>query len=154
MQLEDIIKTRGFENDHHRAIVNLMQLNYELKLRMKTELKLHGLTLEQFNILRILNGQYGHPLSITEIQNRMIERSSNCSRIVDRLETKSLVYRKKDSTDKRNIAVCITASGMLKIDQASKAMRRMEGELLKLNAADVNMLNVILDKARNVLYKN
>lgn len=154
MKLEEIIKTRGFESDNHRVMVNLFQLNYEFKSRMQARLKVHGLTLEQFNVLRILRGQCGKPICLNDIQARVIERSSNISRIVERLESKQLLYKAKDNTDKRNLAVSITDLGLMKIDEASSAMRQVEAELLNLSECDVTMLNEILDKARSFLYRN
>ena len=89
-----VLHTASTMLNHHRAL-----------------LKPHGITPEQFNILRILRGQQGHPLALHDISGRMIDRNSNTSRLVDKLMAKGLVSRETCPSDRRRVDIALTAEG-------------------------------------------
>lgn len=77
----------------------------------RTLLKPHGITPEQFNILRILRGQHGRPMALRDISGRMIDRNSNTSRLVDKLMAKGLVRRETCPSDRRRVDIALTEEG-------------------------------------------
>ena len=89
-----VLHTASTMLNHHRAL-----------------LKPHGITPEQFNILRILRGQQGHPLALHDISGRMIDRNSNTSRLVDKLLAKGLVRRETCPSDRRRVDIALTPEG-------------------------------------------
>ena len=89
-----VLYTASTMLNHHRAL-----------------LKPHGITPEQFNILRILRGQHGQPLALRDISGRMIDRNSNTSRLVDKLMAKGLVRRETCTTDRRRVDIALTEEG-------------------------------------------
>ncbi len=90
-----VLHTASTMLNHHRAL-----------------LKPHGITPEQFNILRILRGQHGQPLALRDISGRMIDRNSNTSRLVDKLIAKGLVRRKTCPSDRRRVDIALTKEGL------------------------------------------
>ena len=94
MALEDDIKQEKFKSEYNKMIVNLMFTTNWVVAKEMELLRPHGLTVSQYNVLRILRGQKGKAATINLIIDRMLDRMSNASRIVDRLEQKELVTRK------------------------------------------------------------
>ena len=148
MGIENDIHQANFRNDYQKAVINLIYtFNW---LRDKTQLKLgcHDLTMQQYNILRILRGA-GTPLSTLQIRERMLDKMSDTSRIVDRLIVKELVKKNTCERDKRLVDVSITDKGLelLKcLDSTSDEMDRIMGNLTEDEA---KQLNTLLDKVRD-----
>ena len=111
MSLEtDIRQTRKFKNEHHKTVVNLIFTHNWVTERLKQFLDEEDLTLQQFNILRILRGS-DTALSTLQIRERMLDKMSDTSRIVDRLLLKSLAKKTISKKDKRLVDVTITTKG-------------------------------------------
>jgi DNA-binding MarR family transcriptional regulator len=107
------------------------------------------LTPQQFNILRILRGQKGSPLSVNSLIERMIDKSSNVSRLVDKLEDKGYVERKTCPSDRRQVHVIITESGLEFIGKLDEPMSKLDAHIKALSLEEAATLNVLLDKMRN-----
>ena len=110
-------------------------------------LKPHGITPEQFNILRILRGQKGKPIALRDISNRMIDKNSNSSRLVDKLLDKGLVQREACPADRRRVDIVLTASGQ----QLTEAMKNiMDREMSSLEGVwsqeDARAAIAVLDR--------
>lgn len=148
MKLEEAIKSSRFTDDQHRATVNLLYSAYWLKTNLAISLKQHGLTLEQHNVLRILRGSHPSQLCVKEIASRIVEKSSNVPRIIDRLVAKKLVKRVQSKEDKRETLVSLTEKGISTIEQAKNEVERLTKEIINLTAEEAVSLNALLEKMR------
>ncbi len=149
MALEDDIKQdKGFKSERHKALVNILYTEGWLRNRMNEILKPYKLTGQQYNVLRILRGSSPEPLSTSCIRERMLDKMSDASRIVDRLNKKGLLERNTCSSDKRLVDVHITDAGLrllAEIDGPINEMTNLFGTVTEEEAA---MLNGILDRLR------
>ena len=149
MKLEQAIKQKTpFKSQRQRAAVNLFFTNNWLISAFKEELKPFGITQQQYNVLRILRGQYPNPISTSDIRSRMLDRMSDVSRIVDRLVKKELVIRKVCKSDKRLVDVVISESGLKILQDMDDFDQPMEELMRNLSDEELEQLNDLLDKLR------
>ena len=152
MRLEEEIKSSRFDSELHKAQVNILFSAAWLKHMALQVFKQYQLTQEQFNVLRILRGQYPKPICMMDIASRMIERNSNVTRIVEKLLTKELAERLKSEHDKREVRIAITTSGLALLDALDKDMHKAhQGNLTEEEA---QLLNSLLDKMRDLNNEN
>ena len=148
MRLEDEIKqTKGFKSEHHKAMVNIMFTECWIRDKFSCTLKPFELTNQQYNVLRILRGSNPKPLSTSAIRDRMLDKMSDASRIVDRLFKKGWVSKETCGSDKRLVDVGITEEGLSVLDQIDKA-DGFNNILHSISEEEAAELNRILDKAR------
>lgn len=147
MKLEDEIKSK-FRNDYHKALVNLYYTNNVIGEQFFKMMKEYGLAAPQFNVLRILRRQHPDAVSIGLIKERMLDKNSDVSRIVDRLYKKKLVERKESKTDRRQKDVVITKKGLELLDKMTICEKKEDNILSKLSKKEVKLLNELLDKIR------
>ncbi len=147
MRIEDEIKQKHFQSDMQRALVNLHFTYLHLNRLHGERLRPFSISSQQFNILRILRGQYPNPASIKLLTERMLDKMSNASRLVDKLLAKDLVKRTSCSEDRRRVDVVITDKGLDLIEKASSVV---EGGLsdFKLTDEEAVQLSNLLDKMR------
>jgi DNA-binding MarR family transcriptional regulator len=148
MRIEEEIQSTKFEDNYHKAVVNLTYTYGWLNNILRTEFERNNLTHQQFNVLRILRGQYPNPATVNLIKERMLDKMSDASRIVDRLVQKGLVSRCTNNKDRRAVDIRISDSGLeilTKMDTEFKTK-----ELLKNNLSDeeAGKLSDLLDKLR------
>ena len=148
MGIEKDIQQTKFRNPHQKAAINLIYTIGWLRDRMKTFFDTEDITAQQFNILRILRGSFPQPLSTLQIRERMLEKMSDTSRIVDRLLKKELVTKIICATDKRLVDVTITEKGLGLLDQLDGYNQEIDNILANINPEDVKQLNLLLDKIR------
>ncbi|MBL0055068.1 MAG: winged helix DNA-binding protein [Chitinophagaceae bacterium] len=148
MSLENDINQKKFRNDHQKAIINLIYTYHWITEKSKSILERGDVTGQQFNILRILRGA-GAPLSTLQIRQRMLDKMSDTSRIVDRLIVKGLVKKNICKSDKRLVDVSITDKGKKLLEKLDKYEDEMDAIAGNLNPADAKTLNKLLDKIRN-----
>lgn len=148
MRIEDEIKQPIFSSEHQKAHINLVYTAGWLQLRQATAFKPFGLTLPQFNILRILRGQHPLPATVALLIDRMLDKTSNASRIVDRLEEKQLVTRTVCPANRRAVDIRITNMGLDLLHRIEEAGIVHSGGLAHLSEADMLQLNMLLDKIR------
>jgi DNA-binding MarR family transcriptional regulator len=148
MKIEDEIKQPKFKNEYQKAFVNLIYTGNWVHLRTSVFLKKYGLTLPQFNVLRILRGQHPGSVSVNEIIGRMLDKMSNASRIVDKLVAKKLADRKECPKDRRQVDVLITKKGIELLEKIDMESKNREKNTLKLNLTETKELNRLLDKLR------
>ncbi len=148
MKLQDALKTDRFRNNRHRAILNMLYTAYWYKSQVSSILKDNGLTLEQFNVLRILKGKNPEAMCVKDIAGRMLEKSSNVPRIIDRLVKKKLVKRKTSKEDKRETLISMTDKGMEQVDTATRAVDKLDHKILSLTDEDAVTLHELLEKLR------
>ncbi|TPG72107.1 MarR family winged helix-turn-helix transcriptional regulator [Hymenobacter nivis] len=150
MRIEDEIKQPVFRNAYEKAIINLTYTAGWLAVRQAGAFKPFGLTLPQFNLLRILRGQHPRPATVALLIDRMLDKTSNASRIVDRLEEKQLVTRTVCPANRRAVDIRITDAGLalltrLETEDVLEPMRLGMG---RFSEAELQQLNDLLDKMR------
>ena len=121
MRLEDEIKQKKFKDEYHKLVVNLIYTGNWAKQVNVVLLKKHNLTSQQFNILRILRGQYPGPASVNLLIDRMLDKMSNASRLVEKLRQKKLVERRENDAD-RQADVLITKKGLELLEEIDKEL--------------------------------
>ena len=144
---KEIQQQRQFRNEHHKATVNLLFSSNWLMENIKKFLQSEDITPQQYNILRILRGS-GKPLSTLQIRERMLDKMSDTSRIVDRLLKKDLVEKKTSAADKRLVDVTISTKGRELLDRLDSRNASLDGILFTLSHDEAKTLNDLLDKMR------
>jgi DNA-binding MarR family transcriptional regulator len=148
MGIEKEIHQQTFRNNRQKAIVNLLYTYGWVIEKIKMFLAQEDITHQQFNILRILRGAHPEPLSTLQIRERMLDKMSDTSRIVDRLVLKGLVNKSTCPKDKRLVDVVITERGqelLKKLDAQSDAMDQI---LSGITEEEAQTLSCLLDKMR------
>ncbi len=151
MTIESALKTNNFKNEVHKASLNILYTAWCIKSESNAVLKRYGLTQEQYNVLRILKGSHPTSLCVKEIGSRMIERSSNVPRIIDKLVLKKLVKRTGSVVDKRETVNTISDAGIALLDASTKVLEVKWKNLFALNEGDAKTLNALIEKMRNGL---
>src|SRR3954465_1064104 len=126
MSLEKEIHQKEFRNEYHKAIINILHTYNFMVGKMNDLFKNYEITRQQYNVLRILRGQYPGHASIFLIRDRMLDKMSDASRIVERLRLKELVTRKFGTVDKRSVEVSITAKGLSLLQRMDDEVNKME----------------------------
>lgn len=147
MSIDKDIKQDSFKNEHQKAMVNLIFTCNWTTEQLKQLFEEEGLTMQQFNILRILRGSLT-PLSTLQIRERMLDKMSDSSRIVDRLIIKGLVKKITCKTDKRLVDVTITSKGLKILEKLDAQEDKMENIVNALTKSEAETLNHLLDKIR------
>jgi DNA-binding MarR family transcriptional regulator len=148
VSLEQDIQQSKFRNEHQKAVVNLLFTVSWLKEQTKAIFDPEDITPQQFNILRILRGSHPKPLSTQAIRDRMVEKMSDTSRIVDRLIVKGLVKKVTCESDRRLVDVQITDKGRKLLERFDLKENEMDEIVKGLNEAEAKELNHLLDKIR------
>ncbi|HEX4875791.1 MAG TPA: MarR family transcriptional regulator [Chitinophagaceae bacterium] len=149
MGIEKDIQQAKFRNAYQKAAVNLIFTLSWMKDKMKVIFETEDITPQQFNILRILRGSYPQPLSTLQIRERMLEKMSDTSRIVDRLITKGLVKKVTCKNDRRLVDVVITDKGKKLLERLDTRQDEIDGIFGNLSEKDANILSDLLDKIRD-----
>lgn len=149
IRLEDAIQQKHFPDVHIKADINIMFTASWLANLKSRALKPFGISWQQFNILRILKGCQPKAASVRYLAERMIDQTSNASRLVDKLVQKDLVIRKVCPEDRRQVEITLTPYGLEEMNKASVAI---EGDLRQhlshLTVEEATLLNGLLDKIR------
>jgi DNA-binding MarR family transcriptional regulator len=148
MRLEDEIKTRKFRDEHQKLMVNLIYTSNWVKQHNTSFLKKYKLTLQQYNILRILRGQHPNPASVNLLIERMLDKMSNASRLVEKLRLKKLVERRECPNDRRQADVVITEKGLELLTIVDKEMQVVESNFKTISKEEAEYVNNVLDKMR------
>ena len=149
MKLEDAIKSNKFRDEGHKATLNILYTAYWLKTIFSSSMKEMGMTSEQFNVMRILKGKHPEEMCVRDIGSRMIEKSSNVPRIIDRLVEKKYVKRTTSKEDKRETLISLTDKGIKQLAEASRIMDEVGMKALGINNEEAAQLNELLEKLRS-----
>ncbi len=148
MKIEEELKGH-FRNEYHKGIINLTYTVNQLNYQFEKHLRKHGLTPQQYNILRVLQGFRSQaPVSIGFIKERMLEKSSDVSRLVDKLFHKELIERKENKANRRQKEINITKKGIKLLIEIKDCEKKVDTLLLNLTEDEVKQLNQLLDKIR------
>jgi DNA-binding MarR family transcriptional regulator len=148
MRIDDEIQSSKFEDNYHKLVINIAYTDSWLSNTFRCKFEKHNLTQQQFNILRILRGQYPKPATVNLLKERMVDKMSDASRIVDRLVQKGLVSRCTNTKDRRAVDIRISDAGMeilAKMDIEFKTKDVLEKNL---SPEEAGMLSDLLDKMR------
>ena len=149
MGIEQDIQQSQFRNSFQKAAINLLYTSGWLRDRMKVLFDKEDITAQQFNILRILRGSFPTPLTTLQIRDRMLEKMSDTSRLVDRLVVKGLVKKITAETDRRLVDVLITEKGKKLLSRIDAQQTEMDAILNNLTEKEAEQLSELLDKMRS-----
>lgn len=144
---QDILQSK-FRNEHQKAIVNLLYTYNWVTEKSKELFASEDITPQQFNILRILRGSHPTPLSTLQIRERMLDKMSDTSRIVDRLITKGLVKKGICKDDRRLVDVMITEKGKKLLERLDARQDEIDNIIGNLSKKEASFLSELLDKIR------
>ncbi|MCF8435446.1 MAG: MarR family transcriptional regulator [Ignavibacteriales bacterium] len=148
MKLELEIKQKTFRSEYHKLAVNIFYTYGWLMNNQSKIFKEFGISHQQFNILRILQGAYPEPSTIHYIKDRMLDKMSDVSRLIDKMKANKLVTRKHCDDDRRKVDILITEKGKTLLDAISPRLEKIESELEILNPEEAKELNHLLDRIR------
>jgi len=150
VRLEDEIKQTSFQSEGQKAYLNIVFTAGWLSLRQAAAFRPFGVTLPQFNVLRILRGQHPKPATVALLIERMLDKTSNASRIVDKLEEKQLVTRTVCPANRRAVDIRITEAGLALLRQVDESgiANFNQSEQQHLSESELVLLNELLDKIR------
>lgn len=148
MEIEQEIKQTRFRSEYHKAIINLVFSSNWLLERIRRILDKEDITHQQYNILRILKGSPS-PLSTLQIRERMLDKMSDTSRIVERLIKKGLVEKKLCPYDKRLVDITLNNEGDQLLERLEKVNEDIDSIASALTDEEANSLNKLLDKLRD-----
>jgi DNA-binding MarR family transcriptional regulator len=148
MGIEEDIKSTNFEDNYHKAVINLSYTYGWITNLSRPKFEQYNLTQQQFNILRILRGQYPKPATVNLLKERMIDKMSDASRIVDRLVQKGLVSRCTNNKDRRAVDIRISDEGLEILSKMDKEFKTSDMLKDNLTEEEAGQLSELLDKMR------
>lgn len=146
--ISEEIKQKEFKSQYNKLLVNILFTNSWINGQQNKVFKNHGLTTQQFNVLRILRGQHPNAASVNLLKDRMIDKMSNVSRIIDKLKAKDLVSRKLCKTDRRQVDVKITEKGLNVLLILDKEIGEWEKSFHNISEEEASTASDVLDKWR------
>jgi DNA-binding MarR family transcriptional regulator len=149
MGIEKEIHQEKFRSARHKAMLNILFTNGWFTEKMKIILAPEDITPQQYNILRILRGSFPQPLSTLQIRERMLDRMSDTSRIVDRLVAKQLVKKVVCTKDRRLVDVTITEKGQNLLKRLDGQINSMDSILSNITEKEAQIISNLLDKLRD-----
>lgn len=149
MKIEEAIQQTSFISEHQKMLLNIMYTSGQLLSSNTRVLRPFNISPQQFNILRILRGMNPKPATVKLLTERMLDKMSNASRLVEKLKQKGLVERLTCEHDRRRVDISITAKGL---DLVAKASQAIEGDMEKIESVltkeEAQQLSDLLDKIR------
>jgi len=145
---EELKQNKRFKNPHHRMIVNIIFTGNWVQRNIGAQLRPFGLSLQQYNVLRILRGQYPNPSTLGMVQERMMDRMSNATRLIDKLLDKELVERYQCKSNRRKVDIIITQKGLELQAQTDVIIDSLEQDYQSLTTEEATQLGLLLDKLR------
>ncbi len=147
MRIDDEISSK-FEDNYQKAVINIAYTDGWLKNTFNCHFEKHNLTQQQFNILRILRGQYPKPATVNLLKERMIDKMSDASRIVDRLVQKEMITRCTNNKDRRAVDIRISDKGLETLATMDAEFKTKDFIKNNLTAEEAGQLSDLLDKLR------
>ncbi len=149
MKIEEAIKQKSFGSEIEKMVINLIYTGNWILANNAQALKPFGLTTQQYNVLRILKGQHPKPAAVSLVNERMLDKMSNASRLVEKLRQKGLVDRSTCPKDRRQVDVQLTDKGLKLLEEATETLKSASENYHSLSEDEANTLNRLLDKLRN-----
>jgi DNA-binding MarR family transcriptional regulator len=149
MKIEQAINQRKFKDDYHKVVVNLLYTGNWLRDTLGSSLKDHGLLPQHYNALRIIRGKHPEPVSAGDIKDVMLDKASDVTRLLDKLEKMEYVQRKLCPHNRRKMDINITPKGLALLDQLTAPMDSVYKEMAeRLTEEEAGQLSDLLDKFR------
>ena len=148
MKIDEEIQSNNFEDNYHKAVININYTQGWLSNTFRCKFEKFNLTEQQFNILRILRGQYPKPATVNLLKERMIDKMSDASRIVDRLIQKGLVSRCTNTQDRRAVDIRISEQGLEILATMDAEFKTKDVLKKNLTEEEAALLSDLLDKMR------
>jgi DNA-binding MarR family transcriptional regulator len=148
MRIEEEIKQQSFKDEFHKLVINLKFSAGWLGGFHNKIFKAHGISSQQYNVLRILRGQHPKPSSLILIRERMLDKDSNASRLIDKLESSDLTKRVQCLNDRRQVDITITKRGLQLLEEIDPEINQMTDNVINLSTEEAIMMNNLLDKMR------
>lgn len=149
MKLAEAIKQNRFKTEEERTIINILYTAYWLNDIHTTVLSPFDISMQQFNILRILRGQFPKAASVNLLRERMLDKNSGVSRLVEKLRKKGLVIREENTKDRRQVDVRITQNGLDLLAKLDEKMQTVISLANCFSSQDMDNLNRMLDMLRD-----
>lgn len=149
MEIGAAIKQKEFKSEHQKLFINILFTANWLNNETLKALKPFGLSPQQYNVLRILKGQHPDSITVNNIIDRMLDKSSNASRLVDKLKQKELVEREVCTNDRRQVDVKITNKGLKLLTEIGDKLDNLNGFQDAISVEDATEINNSLDKIRS-----
>lgn len=146
--IKDAIKQKRFRNPNHQVQVNLIYTSNWLQAQFSKIFKKYGLSSQQYNVLRILNGSYPESLNLNQIKCRMLDKMSDTSRVVERLRLSGYLTRAISKEDRRESIICISKKGLKLIEEMKVEEAAMDQIANGLTSTEAAQLCKLLDKFR------
>jgi len=144
--IERLIHQKKFESEHQKAVISLIYLANAVTANNNEILKPYKITLQQYNVLRILRGNRNNVSSVHYIKDRLLDNNSDASRLIDRLVKLNFAERKICSEDRRSADIRINEKGMNLLAEIDNEIKREFEPLAKLSKQELAQLNELLDK--------
>ncbi len=148
MKIEEEIKQSKFANEYQKLMINLLFTGNWVYYHNKKFLKPYSISPEQYNVLRILRGQKPKPASVNLLNERMLDKMSNVSRLVEKLRAKELITRTESSDDRRQVDITITKKGLKVLAEIDQKMMDLEEMFSSISESKAQQLNDLLDEVR------
>jgi DNA-binding MarR family transcriptional regulator len=149
MKIEQAINQRKFRDEHHKVVVNLLYTGNWLRDALGANLKSLGLLPQHYNALRIIRGKHPEPLSAGSIKEVMLDKASDVTRLLDKLEKLNYIQRRLCPHNRRKMDINITQQGLQLLDELDVPMDSFYKELIqRLSEEDAKLLSDLLDKMR------
>jgi DNA-binding MarR family transcriptional regulator len=148
MEIGKEIKQAKFKNEYQKMLINILFTSGWLGAKHASTLKPYGISTQQFNLLRILRGQHPKPASVNLLIDRMLDKNSNASRLVEKLRLKKLVERTVCPEDRRAVNVIITQKGLDLLAELDKQDEIFLKDLKNISEKEAEHINLLLDKLR------
>ena len=134
---------------YSKAVINLMMTGNYVVENLNSFLKTYNLTVQQYNILRILRGQDGLPINLFEMQKHMIHKMSNTTRLVEKLRLKEVLERKTCETNRRKVEILITDKGLALLTEIDQSLINYEKKIVEnLTNEELIQLTILLKKIK------
>jgi MarR family transcriptional regulator, organic hydroperoxide resistance regulator len=147
--LQELKQTRPFATKAQEATVALLRTADVVRRRLARVVERNGITLQQYNVLRILRGAGGEPMSALDVAERLIEQTPGVSRLLDRLVAKGLIQRERSAEDRRRLECSITRKGLELLGRLDEPIVRADSDAMNaLSAREIAMLDDLLARIR------
>ena len=148
MSIETDIKQKKFRSPYQRLALNLIYTSNWIQYQQGDGFREHDITSQQYNVLRILRGQYPSPIKVSDIAERMLDKNSNTSRLIDKLLAKKLVDRKSCPNDRRAVDVIITEAGLELLKKLDPVVDEWDNNMNAITHEEADLISSLLDKIR------
>ena len=148
MRIDEEIQSTNFEDNYHKAVININYTQGWLSNTFRCKFEKFNLTAQQFNVLRILRGQFPKPATVNLLKERMLDKMSDASRIVDRLIQKGLVSRCTNTQDRRAVDIRISEQGLEVLAAMDNEFKTKDVLKKNLTEEEAGLLSDLLDKMR------